>query len=142
MTKFMSAFVFISLMLAATVSFADGYVVIVNGDNSVGEMDRRAVKKHYLKQKRSWGAGDRVLPVDLSQETDARDLFFESVLKMSAADVKRYWIQKQYQSAIKGPEVKDDEGDIVAFVAREKGAIAFVSKEMASTSGVKIVMSY
>jgi ABC-type phosphate transport system substrate-binding protein len=130
-------------LAAALPASASDYVVVVNADNAAaGEIDRVEVKRLFLMQSPHWRGGEKVRPVELA-ESGARDTFLSDVLRMGDEDLKRYWIQLSYQRALSPAKVLESEGDVLRYVAEEKGAIGFVRAEAArATRGVKIVFAY
>lgn len=134
---------FLALALSAQAASAAELVVIVNPANPQAALDAKAVKSHFLKAVASWGNGEKVRPVDQSGDGGARAAFVAKVLGMSAADLERYWLEKQYASADNPPTKAPDDASVIKLVKAFKGGIGFVSKDAAEAAGadVKVVLT-
>jgi ABC-type phosphate transport system substrate-binding protein len=136
-----TAVALVFLTLAAHAAHAAEVVVIVNAANPTASMDAKAVKSHFLKSTPTWGHGEKIRPVDL--EGPERTTFIAKVLGMSATDLERYWIEKQYASGDNPPTKAPDEAGVIKLVKTFKGGIGFVTREAAAAAGadVKVVLS-
>ena len=129
------------LLLSAETARAEQFAVIVNAANATAQLDSKAVKAHFLKTQASWSAGDRVRPIDQSDATAKRAAFLEKVLGMTAGELERYWLERQYATGDAPPAKAPDDATVIKLVKTFKGAIGFVSKEAAETAGVKVVLT-
>ena len=127
-------------LLSAQTAAAEQLAVIVNAANATAGLDSKAVKARFLKTLASWNGGDRVRPVDQSEVTTKRTVFLEKVLGMTAAELERYWLERQYATGDTPPAKAPDDATVIKLVKTFKGAIGFVSKEAAETAGVKVVL--
>ncbi len=119
-------------------------VVIVNSANLAESLSADDVKAHFLKSPSRWDNGEKVRPVDRAGETAERDVFLSEVLGMSATEVERYWIQKQYASADTPPTKAPDDATVIRMVQSFRGGIGFVSRaafEASDKSGIKAVLT-
>jgi ABC-type phosphate transport system substrate-binding protein len=131
---------FLALLLTGQAAAAEELAVIVNVANTTAALDAKAVKAHFLKTVSSWGNGDRVRSVDQTDATPKRAAFLAKVLGMSPTELERYWIEKQYATAVTPPAKAPDDATVIRIVKTFKGAIGFVSKEAAEREGVKVVL--
>ena len=131
---------FLALLLIAAPAAADELAVIVNAANTTPALDAKAVKAHFLKTVPAWAGGDRVRAVDQSEATSKRAAFLGKVLGMSATELERYWLEKQYANADSPPAKAPDDATVIRIVKTFKGAIGFVSREAAEREGMKIVL--
>jgi ABC-type phosphate transport system substrate-binding protein len=133
----------VALTLSAQAASAAELVVIVNPANPQAALDAKAVKSHFLKAVASWSNGEKVRPVDQAGDAAARTAFVAKVLGMSAADLERYWLEKQYASADNPPTKAPDDASVIKLVKAFKGGIGFVSKDAAEAAGadVKVVLT-
>ena len=72
-----------------------------------------------------------------------RQAFLAEVIGLSAAEVERYWIQKQYANAESPPTKVPDDESVIRMVQSFKGAIGFVSRaafDAADGSQIKAVL--
>jgi hypothetical protein len=132
----------IGFALAGTAA-ADEIAVIVNPANPAATLEAKQVKAHFLKTIATWGFGEKVRPVDQSGAGPERAAFMSKVLGMSATEVERYWIEKQYASADNPPTKAPDDASVIKLVKTFKGGIGFVTKSAAAAAGadVKVVMT-
>ena len=131
---------FLALVLTAVPAAAEELAVIVNVANGTASLDAKGVKAHFLKTTSAWRSGDRVRPVDQSDATAKRAAFLAKVLGMSATELDRYWLERQYANADAPPAKAPDDATVIRIVKTFKGAIGFVSKEAAEREGVKTVL--
>ena len=131
----------LGLLLTAPIATAGDLVVIVNAANPIAAMDAKAVKAAYLKVSPTWGNGEKTRPIDM--ESPERAAFLAKVLGMTATDLERFWIEKQYASGDNPPTKASDEATVIKLVKTFKGGIGFVSKAAAAAAGadVKIVLT-
>jgi ABC-type phosphate transport system substrate-binding protein len=129
------------LLWAAPMAAAEELVVIVNPANPLASMDAKAVKAHYLKSLPTWSNGEKIRPVDL--ESPDRAAFLSKVLGLTATDLERFWIEKQYAGGDNPPTKAPDEASVIKLVKAFKGGIGFVSKAAAAAAAadVKIVLT-
>jgi hypothetical protein len=133
----------IALVLTAPVAGASELAVIVNAANPAATLDARGVKSYFLRSSSSWSNGEKVRPIDHSGAAEQREAFIKKVLGMSATDLERFWIEKQYASGDNPPTKAPDDAAVIKLVKAFKGGIGFVSKEAAAAAGadVKIVLT-
>ena len=116
-------------------------MVIVNAANPVAAMNAKMVKAAYLKVSPTWDNGEKIRPVDI--ESPERAAFLAKVLGLTATDLERFWIEKQYAGGDNPPTKASDEATVIKLVKTFKGGIGFVSKAAAAAAGadVKVVLS-
>lgn len=134
----------IGMLFAPAQQAAGQVVVIVNSANQVGSLSQADVKARFLKNSPQWGGGEKVRPVDQSADTAERDAFLSRILGLSASELERYWIEKQYASAMSPPARAPDDATVIRMVASFKGGIGFVSQaafDAADQSRIKAVLT-
>lgn len=120
---------------------ADGWAafhVIVNPDNATSAIERKFLAEAFLKKVTRWPDDELIRPVDLESSAAARRAFSDDVLKRSVAAVKSYWQQMVFSGGGVPPLELDNEGDVVKFVLRNRGAVGYVSGGV-NLQGAKIV---
>ena len=131
-----------SALLAAVgtraASGADGFRIIVNPDNPVGFLDRRFLTDVFLKKATRWPSDEAIRPVDLGPGSPARRAFSDEVLKRSVSAVKSYWQQMVFSGRGVPPPELDNDGEVVKFVLRNRGAVGYVSGG-ADVGGAKLI---
>jgi ABC-type phosphate transport system substrate-binding protein len=113
-------------------------VIIVNESQNISSITRGDLAKLFLKKKTKWDNGNKVAPVDQSEDSAVRDLFSEAFLGKKASAISSYWQQQIFAGRSVPPEVKGSDLDVINYVKANAYAIGYVSKDVAIT-GVKIV---
>ena len=133
--NFILALIIAPVMLAAD---NEGFVVIVNIDNSINFLTKKQISKYFLKKSTKWSDGSQVFPVDLRKNSNIREDFTESVHEKSVSAINSYWQRLIYSGASSPPPVKKTEADIIKYVKSKPGAIGYISAE-APVDGVKVL---
>lgn len=108
---------------------ADAFVVIVHPSVAGASIRRTDLSAVFLKKASRWsGGGGLAVPVDQSGTSPIRSAFSEGVLRQPVAQVVQYW-QKQMFSAARliPPPVKASDAEVIAFVAKNAGAVGYVA---------------
>ena len=127
------------LLASAARAEAQGYVVIVNEANAATSLTKDEVSKIFLKKTTKWPAGAAIAPVDLAKSASAREAFSKAVHDRGAAAIESHWQQQIFAGKDVPPPEKGTDGDVVAFVKSNPGAIGYVSAGAALGAGVKAV---
>jgi ABC-type phosphate transport system substrate-binding protein len=137
----MRSLVFAIVVLLVSVSALaqePAFRVIVHPDNPALGMSRDQVADVFLKKVTRWPDGETIRPVDLRTSSPVRKELTERVLRKSIAAVRSYWQQLIFSGRSIPPPELDSDAAVVAFVARNRGAIGYVSSE-AKLDGVKVM---
>lgn len=119
--------------------------IILNSKNTIETLNPVEVREYWLKRgtKKRWKGFDvAVYPVDRKLKCPEKDFFYKKILALSFDDVEAYYEAKRYQSAETPPVKYGTDAEILAFVAEQSGAIAFVNKASITAdfkSKVKVV---
>jgi len=114
---------------AGVAAAADAFVVIVHPSVTGGSVRRADLGAVFLKKALRWsGGGGLAVPVDQSGTSPVRIAFSEGVLRQPVERVVQYW-QKQMFSAARTnpPPVKASDAEVIAFVAKNAGAVGYVA---------------
>jgi ABC-type phosphate transport system substrate-binding protein len=116
------------------------FVVIVASANPASSIRRQTLASFFLKKTSRWNDGGVVMPVDQSASSPVRNAFTRDVLSVEGMDkisaVQEFWLQQLYSGRNAPPPVKSTDAEVVAFVASNPGAIAYVGAVPAG-GGVK-----
>jgi ABC-type phosphate transport system substrate-binding protein len=123
----------------ATPAQRTGFAVIVNAANPVTSLTREQVSRYFLRKSRSWPAGGPVEPVDLPESSPVRDAFSRAVHGRSVTAVKTYWQQQIFSARSTPPTEMRGDGDVVAHVRANPGAIGYVAAGAPLGAGVRAV---
>lgn len=117
---------------------AQNYKIIVNNANSTSSISSTDLSKLFLKKKKKWDNGEKVVPIDQSASSDVRKEFTKVIHKKSVGAIKSYWQQFVFAGSGTPPIEKKSDEEVIAFVKGNSGAIGYVSSG-ANTSGVKVI---
>ncbi len=88
------------------------------------------IRDIYLGDKRFFGEV-ALVPISYG-EGPLKDLFLKERVKMTPKEYKLHWLKKVFQEGLKIPRSIDSDFDIVEFVRREKGAVAYLPASSAA----------
>ena len=126
-------------LAAASVFAAEpaDFKVVVNGANTMTEIDVGNLSRIYLKQTASWPDGSEPFPVDMAPDTELRKEFSKAVHGRDAAAIKSYWQRQIFSGNGIPPMEFNSEDDVLFFISVTPGAVGYVSDSTPLTSGVK-----
>ena len=117
----------------------EGFLVVVNDQNSVASAPRVLVSRFFLKKASRWESGAVALPVDLPADSPVRDAFSRRILARSVSSIKAYWQQQIFSGRDIPPPEKPAEADVLEFVKANPAAIAYVSPAAVLPRGVRVL---
>ncbi len=123
--------------LLAPPALAAEFKVIVNASNPVASMSRDEATQLFLKKVTHWSSG-KVVQVVEPAPGPLRDAFYREVAGKSPSAMKAYWNQLIFSGREVPPVSKTSDGDVVAFVRSNPGALGYVAAG-SETPGVKTV---
>jgi len=103
------------------------FSVIVHSSNAETSLTKREVSDFFLKKLTKWKDGRSVVPIDLVEDSRIRISFSRAIHGRQVFAIKSYWQQQIFSGRAVPPREMDSEEEIVHFVARSQGAIAYVS---------------
>lgn len=132
---------FMLVFAQAAAALAGTVAVIVNSSNQHRSLSVEEIRRLYTNAQLAWADGTPVTLYDLAIHDPARELFSETVLKKDPMNVAEEWAHLKITNQAKNPPVAiKSEALILRRVAREKGAIGYVTLEAArQKEGVRIV---
>lgn len=114
--------------------------VIVNSANPVSSLSTSEVSNLFLKKgQTSWPSGERVLPVDLGEQSAAREAFSRKFHGRGQGSVKAYWQKQIFSGRDVPPPEKGSAAEVIAFVQSNKGGIGYVPADLELGAGVKVL---
>ncbi len=139
-------FAFLLVGAIATANSQDK-VVIINKKNPMSQMTGVQVKLYYTRKlKRRWPQTNAVIkPVNFKTGNDTKTSFYSNILKMDNVSVERYFMERLYQNAEPLPTKVNDDKEAIIYVAKNPGAIAYISKSsltQEALSYVKVVHAF
>jgi ABC-type phosphate transport system substrate-binding protein len=115
------------------------YKIIVNASNSATLVKREAVAQLFLNRRATWTNGPTADPVDQSLTSPVRETFSREILGMPLPSVQRYWRQRVMDLREFPPMVKGTDAEVVAYVAKNPGAIGYVAQAAELPATVKVL---
>lgn len=117
------------VIFTAGTALAEGPVaVIVNKDNPTPMLSEQEIKRIYTNGVLSWPDGAPITMYDLSTQSPVRAEFSEKVLGKDPDRVAEEWAHLKITNQAKNPpQTMKSETLIIRRVAKEKGAIGYVS---------------
>ncbi len=128
----------VSLALAAAPALAEPVAVVVNRDNPRSDLSIEELRSVFLGRRTEWPDGTRVVPVDQAPSAPGRAAFLQAVLRMTAARFAEQWVDQQVRGAGSAPVVASSPAAAVRYVAKTRGAVAFVPLSVV-TPAVKVI---
>lgn len=137
--KFVVVAVF--LLLNSIPVFAEKVAVIVNINNTqtLSRSDLAAIYSDKIVQ---WNNGNPIMTFDLPVSHEARAIFSEKVLGMSAKDAAKEWANRKITNTAKNPPKTKKERLVVMAVRRNVNALGYVSESaIEGKSDIKVLMT-
>lgn len=116
---------FLVIVIFSTSTFSD-VVVIVNKRSTLNTVNPKEIADLYLKKRKDL-SGVTLEPLDLSEDSEIRKIFYEKVTKKSASQVKAYWSRLIFTGKGAPPRQYFDEEEIVDLVSEDKNKIGYVN---------------
>jgi len=123
--------------LAPRAAEAEEIAVIVHRERAVS-LDADELAQIYLKQRRYWKDGARIVPLNHAASSPLREAFTRAVLALTPAQLSRYW-SRQYFEGVQPPATLASDEAVLRFVASEKRAIGYVHASAVNAS-VRVVL--
>lgn len=115
------------LVVFSTVTlFASDYMVIINKKVSESELSKKEVVDIFTGNIDTWKDGTTIAPSHAEEDGEGADLFFNSLLEMSAQKFKKIWLKKLFAGYGAEPMSFSSAKEIVDFVKSVDGAIGVV----------------
>lgn len=112
-------------------------VVVVNASEQIELQKPEDIADLFL-SKRNDLAGLRLAPVDLPESNSARDVFYESVIGKSAAQVKAYWSRLIFTGKGVPPKQFSSDTEIAEWISENEGYIGYINSESIA-EGIKVI---
>jgi TonB family protein len=123
------------MIFAPAISLAGDVKVIANSSVKADTISTAELKRVFLEEKNSLADGTHVEPV-LQKGGPAHAAFLEEYLGRSEDDLQMYYRTLVFTGRGSMPKAFGSDAEVVAYVARTRGAIGYVSSA-ASVGGVK-----
>ena len=113
--------------------------VVVHRNNPIGSISRAELSAVYMKRRRSWRDGRRIVPVDQHPRERVREQFSRAVHGKNAAYVTRYWQRLIFSGrGIPPPQLQNDAA-VLELVRNHRDAIGYIGRDTPPGDGVKVI---
>ena len=130
----------VALALVGGVAIASGPIAVVIGRGSdVRDVTLDTLRELYLRRRRVWPNGNRVIPVNLPADTEVRATFSKRVLGRSPDDLAGYW-NRRYFEGVQPPLVLQTPQAVCAYVAVEHDAIGYLPLDEVDRAACRVVL--
>lgn len=127
-----------ALCVSASQASSHEIKVIANESLHISHLSAEELKRVFLMKTTSLADGSLVVPV-LGVESDSHPLFLKEYLGKTDAALRIYYRSLVFTGKAFMPKYLSSDAEVIAFVARTKGALGYVSSA-AHTHGVKSVV--
>ena len=123
------------MVTAAESAYAAGVKIIANSSVSASSISADELKSVFLQEKNSLSDGSHVEPV-LEKGGPAHEAFLKQYLDKNDAALQTYYRSLVFTGKGSMPKAVGSDAEVMAYVAKTKGAIGYVSAD-AAADGVK-----
>jgi ABC-type phosphate transport system substrate-binding protein len=130
----------LGLLLAVAMAppaLAGDLAVIVHADREA-RLTVKEIAQIYLKKRRFWDNGERIVPVNRDSGSGARESFVRMVFAENARQLVVYWNRQYFRGVLPPATLASDEA-VKRFVSRERLAIGYVHPSVVDDS-VRVVL--
>jgi ABC-type phosphate transport system substrate-binding protein len=128
---------FIILCLITLSAYAD-IVIIANLSLPVKSLSREEIYRIYLGKTKFLADGVKVIPVDQSSGSLAREKFYSNVIQKSETDMKAYWSRIIFTGQGYPPIQESDDNAVKELVAKNPNCLGYIDRSSLDSS-VKVV---
>ena len=126
------------LAFAAERGHSESIAVVVGAESGIVDVTLDTLRELYLRRRRVWPDGSRVIPVNLPADSDARQRFSKRVLGRLPQDLSAYW-DRLYFDGIQPPVVLRTSEAVCAYLATEPKAIGYVPSHDVDTRACRVL---
>jgi hypothetical protein len=124
---------------AADRNHGDAIAGVVGAESDVTEVTLDTLRELYLRRRRVWPDGSRVIPVNLPADSEVRKTFSKRVLGRPPQDLSGYW-NRLYFDGIQPPLVLRTPEAVCAYLAVEPKAIGYMRADDVDRSACRILL--
>lgn len=103
------------------------FTIVVNKANPADSLTKAELAEIFLKRVDNWPHGEKLQPVDQSEQSIVRLAFTKEVHNKSVGAIKSYWLTQVYSGRGAPPIAKSSDDAVLAYVAANPGAIGYVA---------------
>jgi len=132
---------FIGVLVATEPAAAQSarYKVIVNANNPAAVLMASELSRIYLGTANVWPDRTLVLAVDQNTGSPVHETFVREIIGKDSLSLSRYWEQAIFSGRAVPPLTLSNDLEIMDFVRRNPGAIAYVSATTSLDPALKVI---
>ncbi len=119
--------IFIGVIVGWSSTVYADLVVIVDQSSTFEHVASDDVKRIFLGKKKTL-KGLPVIPIDQREGSRHRDIFYETVVKMSDAQIKSYWSRLIFTGKGQAPQAVANDGEVKAMIKDNPNMIGYVDE--------------
>jgi hypothetical protein len=127
-----------SLACAAERGHSDSIAVVVGAESGIADVTLDTLRELYLRRRRVWPDGSRVIPVNLPADSEIRKSFSKRVLGRLPQDLSGYW-NRLYFDGIQPPVVLRTPEAVCAYLAVEPKAIGYMRRDEIDRNACRVL---
>lgn len=117
----------LALLSAGTAHGADAFIVVVNKDSALSQIDRDDLTRIYSGKKTLWEvSGSRILPALIEDGSGPPRAFLDAILKKTPGQYRAYWRRLLFSGGGTAPKAFRTASQVLEFVASQPGGIGIV----------------
>lgn len=116
-------------------------VVIVNKNNPVDEMIRSELIDLYMGKLVAFPNGDAAMPIDQTNDADAREHFYTQLTGRSLSQINAYWARIRFTGRALPPTQVSSSEKVIKEVRSNLGAIGYIHRSEVPDD-VKVVFDF
>ena len=133
-------FCLLLLVLSIDNAMAKELNVIVNKSASIDKLSAVDIRRIYLAKMSFFPNGDKIVALDVSQDSNLYANFYEAVVGKGIAQISSYWSRMLFTGKGRPLEQISDRSKLIKLVEGDKKYIGYVEGEVLSEN-IKIVYS-
>ena len=127
----------LALAFMTPAAHAEEVVMIVNNDNP-NVVDKQYIARLYTGAIKGWPDGSPAFPVDQMPDSEARAVFYASVVGKSPATMRAIWQQNIFSGNGLPPKIASPDAAMKRLVATNRNAIGYILASQVDAS-VKVI---
>ncbi|MGL1887854.1 MAG: hypothetical protein OCD76_15170 [Reichenbachiella sp.] len=112
-------------LIAAGVTFAGDYVVIVNPSNGLSSLSKGELKRVFTGKMKQVD-GKKAVPINFAYDNATAQAFIPEVTGKDVNKYKKYWVEQMIKGKGTAPMIKANSAAIKALVSQIPGAVGYV----------------
>ncbi|MEO2268378.1 hypothetical protein [Pseudoalteromonas pernae] len=136
--KLIPVFAAIMIMSSHPLKAEGEIAVIVNVNNPTNELTTKQLVDLYMGKLIAFPNGDRASPIDLPQESELREDFYQTLTKKPISSINAYWSRVKFSGHAQSPLSLQNSAEVLQRVKDIDNAIGYV-KLKDVTDDVKVV---